>query len=327
MVVTREEIDPFTAERIIDAAATGGTVDGFEDLVQLLSDLHEPLAESEPTGSLPPAAVVAPVGAASISGLTRRVAVGAAVVVLTLGGVAAAVSGTPRLFDPIFGSASSENSQPDSSDGDGNAPDQDTGSSAAADSEFSVVAGDLPAAEGADDDESEPGSVDASDGLSEEELVTLCIEASTHGEYVSAVARDRVDESVPHGERVSEAAHTDCGKTDDADEDPEDEMSEADSVDTSDGLSEAELETLCIEASTHGEYVSAVAHDRVDESVPHGERVSEAAHTNCGKTDDDGGGEPALASQDSEADDDDDDDHASSGRGRGEAKGRQQDDD
>ena len=99
-------------------------------------------------------------------------------------------------------------------------------------------------------------------------------------------------------------------------------MSEADSVDASDGLSEAELEILCDEASTHGEYVSAVARDRVDESVPHGERVSEAAHTDCGKTDDDGG-EPSLTGQDSEADDDDD--HPSSGHGRGQAKGRQQD--
>ena len=316
--MTRAEIDPFTAERIIDAAATGGTVDGFEDLVQLLSKLHEPLAESEPTGSLPPAAVVAPVGAASIGWLTRRVAVGASVVVLTLGGVAAAVTGPSTLFEPILSFAQSDDSQT-GSDTAMTAQDQDTGPPAAGDSVFSVAVDDLevPGGEQLDSD-----SVDASDGLSEDELMILCDEATTHGEYVSAVARDRVNETVPHGERVSEAAHTECGKTDDADEDPEDEMSEADSVDASDGLSEAELEILYDAASTHGEYVSAVARDRVDESVPHGERVSEAAHTECGKTDDDGG-EPSLTGQDSEADDDDD--HPSSGHGRGQAKGRQQD--
>lgn len=64
--------------------------------------------------------------------------------------------------------------------------------------------------------------VDGSDGLDEDELAVLCDEAANHGEYVSRVARDGADDdavATNHGEFVREAAHSDCGKSDDGDGD------------------------------------------------------------------------------------------------------------
>lgn len=62
-------------------------------------------------------------------------------------------------------------------------------------------------------------------------------------------------------------------------------------VDPSDGLSDAELEIICAEASNHGEAVSAVAHDKTKVGAEHGAAVSAMAQRDCGKkhqSDDDG---------------------------------------
>jgi hypothetical protein len=64
-----------------------------------------------------------------------------------------------------------------------------------------------------------------------------CADAENHGEYVSGVARDsRVDDADGNrGSIVSEAAQTDCGKTDDDDESDDDE---SDSEDIEDDTSD-----------------------------------------------------------------------------------------
>lgn len=57
----------------------------------------------------------------------------------------------------------------------------------------------------------------------------VCDDAENHGHYVSGVARDRSIES-PRGQIISQAAQTDCGKSDDEDDDV-DEREELDETD------------------------------------------------------------------------------------------------
>ena len=306
-------------DRIIEAASRGDHVEGAEALSGLLTALHSPATPAELTGLPAEAAeVLAPSGPARR--FAFRTGVAATAAVLGLAGTAAALTGGLVLLEPVL-------------------PDGGTTVSAVADAgvvESSVVdddEGGEGSADGTDNDdgggEAEASEVDGSDGLSEEELAELCEAAENHGEYVSAVARDRAgDGESSHGERVREAAASDCGKTaDGTDDDDGGGEAEASEADASDGLSEEELAELCEAAENHGEYVSAVARDRAgDGESSHGERVREAAASDCGKA----AGEPDDGAA-SEVEDDEggkgkgkgrSGEHGQGGPGSDEAKGR-----
>jgi hypothetical protein len=131
---------------------------------------------------------------------------------------------------------------------------------------------------------------------------------------VSQVARDRVTETDGnHGARVREAAQSDCGKTDGDEEPPPGEAE----IDATDGLSDEELEVLCADAGSHGEYVSQVARDRVTETDGnHGARVRDAAQSDCGKSEF-AGEDEAESNEAVESDLD----HPASGNGNGNGNG------
>jgi hypothetical protein len=122
---------------------------------------------------------------------------------------------------------------------------------------------------------------DDESGLSAEELEAICESASNHGEAVSAVAQDKSTVGAAHGAAVSEMAQSDCGKTDENDDDTD----VAPDSDDESGLSPEELEAICESASNHGEAVSAVAQDKSTVGAAHGAAVSEMAQSDCGKTD------------------------------------------
>ncbi|MFQ5556031.1 MAG: hypothetical protein ACE5GB_00720, partial [Acidimicrobiales bacterium] len=211
------EIDPFSAERILDAAATGDVVEGFEDLGEVLGAFHEPADESELAGDLPPVAITPLVVPSGARRLARRTAVAASVAVLALGGAAALATGAP-LLEPILGPADPvvvDNGVVAEALDAPTAVDPTGSSLAAADDSTSSAGGDeVPAVAAPPAEEAATGAaVDPSAGLSDEELVILCEEAANHGEYVSQVARDREGDG-SHGESVSGAAHSECGHTD-----------------------------------------------------------------------------------------------------------------
>ena len=148
--------------------------------------------------------------------------------------------------------------------------------------------------------------VDASDGLDSDELATLCENSANHGQYVSQVAKsspdeDRLGDYDRHGQWVSEAASSDCGKTEAVDETPADpEPAGSAVVDPSDGLDTEELTTLCENSANHGQYVSQVAktspaNGKGSDYRNHGKWVSEAAQGDCGAS-----GVEASESEDSE---------------------------
>ncbi|HUP75257.1 MAG TPA: hypothetical protein VM282_19590 [Acidimicrobiales bacterium] len=66
----------------------------------------------------------------------------------------------------------------------------------------------------------EPESEPADDHLTFEEI---CAAATNHGAAVSAVAKGKSTVGAAHGAAVSEMAESDCGKTDDASDDHDDE--------------------------------------------------------------------------------------------------------
>jgi len=122
--------------------------------------------------------------------------------------------------------------------------------------------------------ETSPDSETAGDALTFEEV---CEDAENHGEAVSTVAKDKTTVGAEHGAAVSEMAKSDCGKTDDDDEEVEAEEPE----DT------PTFEEICEAAENHGEAVSTVAKDKTTVGAEHGAAVSEMAKSDCGKTDDD----------------------------------------
>ena len=106
--MSSSEIDQFTSERVLEAAARGETVTGHEDLGEVLTALHLPLSASEPAAPMPKEAVVVPSPAPAVRRITRRTGVAAAVAVLGLSGVAAAVTAPETFLEPIVGADESE---------------------------------------------------------------------------------------------------------------------------------------------------------------------------------------------------------------------------
>ena len=232
-----------------------------------------------------------------------KVLLGVVLTVLGAGGVAAAVNGEiPAESDP-WSPSSVLYGVSEQSTADGTLPADNDGTEEAGEEELET-------------------EIDAADGLSDDELEVLCAEAGSHGEYVSQVARDQVTETEGnHGARVREAAQSDCGKSGDDEEPPsaEAEIEEEleSEVDAADGLSDDELEVLCAEAGTHGEYVSQVARDRITETDGnHGARVRDAAQSDCGKSGD-AGEDEAESNEAVESDLD----HPASGNGNGNGGG------
>ncbi len=199
------EITPEEAEAIIDAAARGEVADVHTLLGETLADLHAPAIEVV-DGAAP--ILISAGGNGLTARIARRTAIAASAAVLGLAGVAAATTVGFELLDT------------GGDDGpeliiDEIAPDIDT--AAITDS-----------SEGSDDDavtpesndapsvrvESVPG-VDPTDGLDGKELEILCDAATNHGDFASAVAKDKVTESDDGpGRRVGEAAKSDCGEGD-----------------------------------------------------------------------------------------------------------------
>lgn len=99
----------------------------------------------------------------------------------------------------------------------------------------------------------------------------------TEVESESEAKLDDGAEDGDHGERVSEAAQSDCGKPDKAGEDDGagddgsgDDGAGDDGADGSDGaiLEEDPYAELCESARNHGEYVSTVARDKDGDGIP-----------------------------------------------------------
>jgi len=209
------------SEAILDAASRGQAAEHHPVIGEMLTALHAP---GEALGSAPALAVASD----GITGrIARRTAVAASAAVLGLASVAAAATGGatllgndgPELGDTI--DAVVEESG-----------DDDTNDEAA-----SATDGEESARDEAGEREPHRGEIDGvdpSDGLDDEELELACDAAENHGHYVSLVARDKVTEvDGTHGERVSEAAASDCGKSDDdeSDDDSDDDESDDESDD------------------------------------------------------------------------------------------------
>ncbi|HWM19711.1 MAG TPA: hypothetical protein VNO51_08475 [Ilumatobacteraceae bacterium] len=102
---------------------------------------------------------------------------------------------------------------------------------------------------------------------------TQCAEGN-HGATVSSIAKE-TPPGPGHGEVVSDAAHSSCGKN--ADDDATDDTTVAPVDDPTTDFDE----TQCADGN-HGATVSSIA--RATPPGPgHGEEVSDAAHSSCGK--------------------------------------------
>ena len=104
---------------------------------------------------------------------------------------------------------------------------------------------------------------------------TQCAEGN-HGATVSSIAKE-TPPGPEHGDVVSEAAHSSCGK--DADEDTTTEDTVAEPL-VDDPATEFD-ETQCAEGN-HGATVSSIAKE-TPPGPGHGDEVSIAAHSSCGK--------------------------------------------
>jgi hypothetical protein len=142
--------------------------------------------------------------------LSTRFAAAAAIGVLSMGGVAAAASGSVQTA-----LANAVSPLADVVTGDGS-----TTSTTVADTTSTTVTGTTDttvadttsttvASTTVTTDTTVAGSTDPA--LTPEQQAA-CDAATNHGEYVSSVARDHSVTGVDHGQAVSEAAHSDCGK-------------------------------------------------------------------------------------------------------------------
>jgi hypothetical protein len=208
------EISPEESEAIIDAAADGVTAGAHAPLGEMLTSLHAP---ADALGSAPAISMAS----RNVTGrIARRTAVAASIAVLGLASVAAAATGTIDLLDPLLGddgptfAAVADDEEEEEVPASTTTVEEDDGDEAVGDDDEVLEGGDdtEPAGQRA-----EIEGVDPSYGLSDEELTDLCFAAENHGHYVSSVARDKETETdETHGDRVSEAAHSDCGKDIDA---------------------------------------------------------------------------------------------------------------
>lgn len=232
------ELSPEDAESIIEAAAAGRTASADPELSAALGSLHDPM---------PLASGEAPAVGSRLAGTARyarRTAAVAAIGVMSLVGVAAA--GTAGIV--LLADDDTEATIGDDLDDDTPASTTTTSTTTSTTTTTTTTTA-APVDEVDDDDDDEAGDderergdeiegVDASDGLDDDELEKLCEAAVNHGEYVSAVARDKETEvEGARGQRVSEAAQSDCGKVDDdedGDDDGDDESGDDDADDTDD---------------------------------------------------------------------------------------------
>ena len=108
---------------------------------------------------------------------------------------------------------------------------------------------------------------------------TQCAEGN-HGATVSSIAKE-TPPGPGHGDEVSIAAHSSCGKNTTDDDTTDDTV--ADTL-VDDPATEFD-ETQCAEGN-HGATVSSIAKE-TPPGPGHGDEVSIAAHSSCGKNDDD----------------------------------------
>ncbi|GEM_PF-2302187 len=234
------ERTPEQTDAIIEAAAAGEPSPTHPELGDFLNQLHgsDPVVDM---GSAPPVSTGARRLWPTSGRIARRTAAAASVAVFGLVGVAAASTGAidflaPRRSTPVI----VEDQNPDSSGLD------------SADPASSGLDSADPAS--ADPASADPSSSDPedSDAVLEEVVPpepepdvsgpeAQCEQAETHGDYVSSVAQDKTgDSDKNHGERVSKAAHSDCGKTDpdgDGVEETKDVDDDTDDTNDTDGSS------------------------------------------------------------------------------------------
>lgn len=210
---------PEESEALIEAVARGDVPFGDDGFAEALTAAH--IRPADPRLPAPDLAGHVGMGAA---GYVRRTAVGATIGLLALVGVAAAGTAGVVLL-------SSNDGDSEIVGGDELPPETTlvTTTTEAAPSDDDASEGESGDDESGGESDRERGDeiegVDPSDGLDDEELELLCDAAVNHGEYVSAVARDKegLEDGERRGSRVSEAAQSDCGKSDDDDDDAEDD--------------------------------------------------------------------------------------------------------
>ncbi len=207
------------SDAIIEAAANGTVTSEHGAIGEMLAGLHAPGAASSPAPQLT-------LASHRVTGrIARRTAVAATAAVLGLASVAAAATGTVTLLDspdPEF----AETFDTAAEDDEGSPEDDSAVAGGEDEHDEGETVGDDADADDVDKSDREIEGVDPSDGLDTEELELACEGALNHGHYVSLVARDKITEvDGTHGDRVSEAAGTDCGKSDDDDADDDGEES------------------------------------------------------------------------------------------------------
>lgn len=217
-----DDLTPEESEALIESVARGIVPDGDDGFAHALTAAH--IRPGEPKTAAPSLAGAGGTGMGA-GGFMRRTAVGATIGLISLVGVAAA--GTAGVV--LFASNDSEAEIGELGEED-EVPTETTITTTTTIAESEDEGGDD---DGADNSDRERGDeiegVDSSDGLDDEELALLCEASVNHGEYVSSVAKDKAgrEEGESPGARVSEAARTDCGKSDTEDDDADDVDDEA----------------------------------------------------------------------------------------------------
>ena len=152
--------------------------------------------------------------------------------------------------------------------------------------EVSIAAHSSCGKDTSDDTTDDAGVVPLVDDPATEFDETQCAEGN-HGATVSSIAKD-TPPGPGHGDEVSIAAHSSCGK--DTSDDTTDDAGVVPLVD--DPATEFD-ETQCAEGN-HGATVSSIAKD-TPPGPGHGDEVSIAAHSSCGKDTSDDTTDDAIA--------------------------------
>lgn len=188
-------------------------------LHELVSDLTAPATDAELAGGEATVVRMSRITRQGRHSTARLVATSAAALLLFTGAAAAATGGS--LLAPLTGDDSADEVEvvvDDGTDDSTDVTDDDTEVTEPDD----VVEDDEPTAE-------DPSAeVTAGSIFDDPAVQAACDEATTHGQFVSGIAHDKVD-GVSHGARVSEAAQSDCGKT--ADDSTDDDESDDESDD------------------------------------------------------------------------------------------------
>lgn len=259
-----DDLDPFTTDAVLDGTAPAPEAVLAHTLAALTV---EPTAAELSGSSTAFSAIAAATSASAAAGsdtrfgrLTAKTAAASVAALMALGGVAAA-AGVPVVQDLVPGLGDDE-------------PELE----ALGDAEDGDVEVDVDVD---DEDEGQEEGGAEEEGGSEGDVDLPVLDPEKDDE--SADPEDDVEAADGHGARVSEAAQSDCGKTDDVEGEEDGVGTDTDdalTVEDDDAVVEEDPEDdpyaeACATARNHGEYVSLVARDKDGDGVPdHGKETA-----------------------------------------------------